>query len=466
VSDAEHPRCTDAVIVLPGLMGSELVDTASNEVLWGLSDPRWYVSAWTGGRSLRRLAVTDEDRAGGGRIRATGLLSAPAAAPVFHGAEPYTRLLAGVRRVAAHPDAVLAFPYDWRLSVEHNARQLAAVAERHLDRWRRHPYWGPRPVDPDDVRLSFVAHSMGGLVARQYIENSADPDTVRTVITLGTPFYGAVKAAFTLSTGHGAVPPLPRRRLRALARTLPGLHDLLPSYRCVIEPGAVRRLRPGDVTALGGDAELAAWALAGADRSWRTDRMALRPFVGVDQPTMQSLSLRDGVVEPLRFTREPGPDGTFRDCDYAGDTTVFRQAAGDGHAKPSYVPQTHVALARTDEAVAFVRTVLTEGTLGPPLPGVVPIGLDVPDVVVVGVDFEIVVLVPDASAVSCYVVDTATNDPLPPPRLRRGPVDGQARAVAQVDRPGIFRIMVKGGGYSAVSQLVLAVTSADLDHAD
>jgi hypothetical protein len=445
-------------------MGSELVDAASGEVLWGMSDPRWYVSAWTSGRSLRRLAVTDEDRAGVGRIRAAGLLTAPAAAPVFHGAEPYTRLVAGVRRVAAHPDAVLAFPYDWRLSVEHNARQLAPAAERHLERWRRHAYWAQRPRD--DVRLSFVAHSMGGLVARQYIEHSADPGVVRTLVTLGTPFYGAVKAAFTLSTGGGAVPPLPHRRLRALARTLPGLHDLLPSYRCVIEPRGVRRLTPGDVTAIGGDAELAAWALAGADRSWITDRMALRPFVGVDQPTMQSLALRDGVVEPLFFAREPGPDGTFEDSDYAGDTTVYRQAAVDGHAKPSYLPQTHVALARTDEAVAFVRTVLTEGTLGPPLPGVVPIGVDVPDVVIVGVDFEIVVLVPDASAVSCHIVDAATNDPLPPPRLRRGPVDGRARATARVASPGIFRIMVKGGGYSAVSQLMLAVTPADLDHTD
>ena len=65
---------------------------------------------------------------------------------------------------------------------------------------------------------------------------------VRTTITLGTPYYGSVKAAAILNTGRSA--PLPSRRLRALARTLPGVHDLLPSYRCIDDGDAVRRLIP------------------------------------------------------------------------------------------------------------------------------------------------------------------------------------------------------------------------------
>ncbi|HET8660180.1 MAG TPA: hypothetical protein VFM55_14420 [Micromonosporaceae bacterium] len=455
----ERPSCTDAVIVLPGIMGSELVDAATGEVLWGVSDPSWYVSAWTSGRALRRLAVTDEERAGAAtRVRARRLLAATAAVPVFHGVEPYTRLVAEVRRVAAHPAAVLPFPYDWRLSVGHNAAALRAAAERHLAQWRGHEYWRGRRHDPDSIRLSLVAHSMGGLVARRFVAGlGPDAPVVRTVVTLGTPFYGAVKAVHILGTGRGATPPLPRARLRHLVRDMPGLYDLLPSYRCVVDGPGSRRLAPADVAAVGGDAELAAGPLSGAERSWPAGGPALRPFVGVDQPTMQSLSITDGAVEPLYYTCEDGGAATV---DHAGDATVFRRSAVAGEHPPSYVPQTHVALARSEEAVAFVRAVLTEGTLGPPLPGVLPIGLQVPDVAAVDVETEILVAVPDFSAVACRVVEVGTNTALPPPRLSPG--DGVARARVRLPRPGIYRVEAKGGGYSAVSQLLLAVPAADL----
>lgn len=37
----------DAVVVVPGIMGSELYDTATNTVLWGLANPGWLGRAWT-----------------------------------------------------------------------------------------------------------------------------------------------------------------------------------------------------------------------------------------------------------------------------------------------------------------------------------------------------------------------------------------------------------------------------------
>ena len=86
----------DAVIVIPGIMGSELVDAETGDVLWGLS-PRSYVRFWTSGTGLERLRVTDRERAGKtGRIRATGLLRFPAASPIFGGFEPYTRLVSAI----------------------------------------------------------------------------------------------------------------------------------------------------------------------------------------------------------------------------------------------------------------------------------------------------------------------------------------------------------------------------------
>src|SRR5712691_7249259 len=110
------PPMRDAVVVVPGIMGSELIDETSGRLLWGLADPRWYVSAWTSGASLDALRLTEDERAGRyGRVRATRLLRFPAFAPLLAGFEPYSRLLKAIRAVAPHPDAVAEFAYDWRL---------------------------------------------------------------------------------------------------------------------------------------------------------------------------------------------------------------------------------------------------------------------------------------------------------------------------------------------------------------
>src|SRR5260370_35861469 len=91
------PVCRDAVIVIPGIMGSELVDAETGDVLWGLS-PRTYLRFWTSGGGLERLQGTDQERGGKtGPIRATGLLRFPVASPIFGGFEPYLRLVAGIR---------------------------------------------------------------------------------------------------------------------------------------------------------------------------------------------------------------------------------------------------------------------------------------------------------------------------------------------------------------------------------
>ena len=138
---ADTDAAPDAVIVIPGMMGSELVDTDSGEILWGRPNLHWYVNVWTSDEPTKRLRLNDEERGGrAGRVRASRLLRVPAFAPVLRGIESYTPLVNLIRDTCPHPDAVLEFPYDWRLSVARNARLLAGVAAEHMDRWRRHPY--------------------------------------------------------------------------------------------------------------------------------------------------------------------------------------------------------------------------------------------------------------------------------------------------------------------------------------
>ncbi|MGW0709815.1 lipase/acyltransferase domain-containing protein [Streptomyces sp. NPDC002643] len=446
---------TDAVMVVPGIMGSELRDTRSGELLWGLSDPRWYLSAWTTGSMLDRLALTDDERAGRtGRIEPVGLLRAPAFAPVLRGAEPYSTLLAKLRAAVDDPRAVTGFPYDWRLPVRHNAARLADAADRHLTEWRR---VGGHP----DAKLVIIAHSMGGLVARHFAEHLGGAAHLRTLLTLGTPFFGAVAAARILNLGKGTPVPLPARRLRRLVRTMPGLYDLLPTYRCVLDASGPRPLTAADIDAVGGDAELAAASLAhgwgGAVPPW------LRVGVGVDQPTMQALELRDGTVVP-RYGLPEGPDGRL--VDHGGDGTVYRGSATGFCDRPTYWSQRHAALARVDEAVSHARAVVSETRLGPPLPAVTGVGVDLPDVVPVGTAFAITALGEvKPSDVMCRVVTAHDGRQVARPVFTRRH-DGRVVATARLHRPGGYRVEVRRGGTSPVASLLMALPPDDMDLAE
>ncbi|MFC7760623.1 hypothetical protein ACFQY4_23320 [Catellatospora bangladeshensis] len=426
----------DAVMVIPGIMGSELVDERTDSVVWGMADVRWYADAWLGGDGLLPLMP------GRAPVRATRLLRAPAFAPFLRGVEPYTELLAALRQVCADPAAVAEFPYDWRLAVSVNAQGLAQAAVRHLERWRRH-----RLGDPQ-ARLVLVAHSMGGLVARWFTELLGGSEITRSVITIGTPFFGAVAATKMINSGLGTPVPLPHRRVRELAVALPGLYDLLPGTG-VCAPQGLRRLEPVDVADFGGDLDLAKAALpfsAEADRL--LGRPGLRAVVGVDQPTAQSLEIVEGVVTVHDFLA--GAENR------AGDGTVYRDAAAPPGVEPTYVSQGHGALARTAEVIAHVRAVLTESPLGPPL-GAEGVGVEVPDVVQVGEQFDVVAVNrSDPARVTCRVVDAGTGASVARPVF----VAAGGATVAYVRLParGLYRVEVKSGGASAVRQLVLATS--------
>ncbi|NMO53417.1 hypothetical protein HH310_19780 [Actinoplanes sp. TBRC 11911] len=333
---AALPLCRDAVLVLPGIMGSELVDVESGDILWGLS-PKMYARFWTSAEGIRRLHLTDEERDGTcGRVRATRTLRFPSASPGLGGFEPYTALVKRIREQSPHPDSVAEFPYDWRLSVPTSAIRLAAAAEEHLRRWRQHPQ-GSR-----DAALVLVAHSMGGLIARYFTERLGGRDIVGQTIALGTPFNGAVKAVYLLNSGRGAPVPLPRARLRALAATLPGVHDLLPSYRCVDDGGAGRRLTPRDVAEIGGDPELAASSLRLHEAFSEPAPQSLSTVVGVFQPTMQSMRIEAGVVIPQWHL--PAASAESKLVDHGGDGTVYVEAALGGvepHGESPPVPCRH-----------------------------------------------------------------------------------------------------------------------------
>jgi len=301
---------------------------------------------------------------------------------------------------------------------------------------------------------------MGRLIARYFTHVLGGAAEVATTLTLGTPYYGAVKAAYILNYGKGAPVPLPKRRLRRLARTMPGLHDLLPFYRCVDDGSTARFLTPQEAGGLGADSELAAEAKARHETLMGCAAGSLRLLVGTDQPITQSMRLADGVVTELYATCTTTADGTITDrVDLGGDSTVFRRAAAAFDLASASLPQAHGSLAKTPEAIAHVRDVLLNAMAGPPL-GVTELGVEVPDVAFMDQRLEVRVTGADAPAAVCRVFDADSGAQVAtPPLLRR---DGLLVASTELDVPGVYRIEVKAGGASAVVQYTMVADADDL----
>ena len=154
----------------------------------------------------------------------------------------YTRLVAFLtetfelnRDPTKGPVNLLLFPYDWRLSNRYNGERLGAASEAMLDQWRRRG--GPFA----DARAVFICHSMGGLVARWYVDRLGGAEHTKALITLGTPHRGA----FSTPRPVGQRRPQRSRPVQAhphrAGPSLPSLYQLLPEYACIDESGALRK---------------------------------------------------------------------------------------------------------------------------------------------------------------------------------------------------------------------------------
>lgn len=231
------------VIVVPGILGSQLVNRRTGEVVWP--------SAFRSSVDDLSLPVTPDLAANRDELIPTRIVETAKLARLAPEVYVYYNLLEALRRYGGYRegdwtnppaegdhDTFYVFPYDWRRDNVETARDLI----RHIDELKR-------KLNRPDLRFNIIAHSMGGLAAR-YAAMYGDQDLpdegapllptwegaqdINKIFMFGTPNEGAAEAFATLLDGYSVTEGLrPHFRLfNKLTRedilTCPAIYELLP----------------------------------------------------------------------------------------------------------------------------------------------------------------------------------------------------------------------------------------------
>ena len=291
----------------------------------------------------------------------------------------YDQLLARLRRLgyrepgpSAPAGNLIPVAYDWRLSCRYNANRLGTIIEPALQRWQ------DQGGSYADARVVFVCHSMGGLIARWYIEKCRGADITRKLITLGTPYRGAARALGQLVNGaHPGLGPL-RLDLTRFARSMPSLHQLLPEYAFIQQGGDLAKTTgvtlPELDTAMVTDAMRFYTELHDAEAKRPDSLTATHAIVGTTQPTATTARLTSGHIELLDTYRTR----TLRGLDRADRCRLRADVPMDSNTLRR-VPDKHGNLPRKTAALDEVEGILTAKSIIVKAAKPVALRVDAPD---------------------------------------------------------------------------------------
>lgn len=350
----------DLVVVIPGLIGSVL--EKDGKAIWGYSlGAAWRVVAGGALDTLQLKAPDDERDDLGDGIKATGLISDVQLIPGLWKLEGYSILaekLVGDMKLIRNEN-YREFPYDWRRSNRVSAKKLAALVPGWLQEWRD-------KSGNAQAKVTFVVHSMGGLVARYYVECLGGWKTTRTLLSFGTPYRGSGNALGYICNGFSwDAGPLKVFDGTKAIRSFDSVYQLLPTYPFVyvgkedlarvvdLELPNLDRQRASAAAAFHHEITSAQAANA-KDEAYALSGPKVRPVVGIEQPTLQSAKLEGSTLTMLR---------SLGGQDLKGDGTVPRPSSIPlelTQQSASYVATTHSALQSDDGALGHVRGVLTE----------------------------------------------------------------------------------------------------------
>jgi pimeloyl-ACP methyl ester carboxylesterase len=206
------------VIVIPGILGSELINSKTGATVWP--------SAFRTSNDV--LPINPNLEANRDDLVPGKILETVRLARILPEVYVYRDLLEALRHYAGYRegswenpgtdgdrDTFYVFAYDWRRDNVANARELIRRVEQLKQRLQR-----------PDLKFNIIAHSMGGLIAR-YAAMYGDADLptddvaiqptwqgaahISKIVMIGTPNEGSSDAFATLVEGYSITEGLRRR---------------------------------------------------------------------------------------------------------------------------------------------------------------------------------------------------------------------------------------------------------------
>lgn len=292
------------IVLLPGILGSVL--KKDGKTIWGYSAASLAGTLLSGGAKMREALALPEDPVEVDDLEdgivADALMPDLHLLPGFWKIDGYTTIIKALeaRFDITQQENFFVFPYDWRRDNRVAARKLARQSHDWLQQWR------DKSGNPD-AQLIILAHSMGGLVSRHFLEILEGWKNTKALITFGTPYRGSLNALDVLANGLRKG-PRHLLDLTALIQQLTSVYQLLPIYKAY-DPGDGTLVRVGEVAGIPHvNAEKAAQALkfhqdiqAAVTTHQEVDQYrhqgySIHPIVGLAQTTQQSARFKtDGV---------------------------------------------------------------------------------------------------------------------------------------------------------------------------
>ncbi|MFD2158526.1 lipase family alpha/beta hydrolase [Rubritalea tangerina] len=339
---AKHHESRNPVIVIPGILGSRLVDRQTGLPVWGMFDGAYLDPSKHGnaamvalpmqrGKALRALKDSVEadvalDRL---KIRVFGVpVEAKAYAGILEtlGAAGYQdQQLAEAGAIDYGNDhfTCFQFAYDWRRSNVENAGRLAEFI-REKEAYVRKKHREVYGKDRGEIKFDIVAHSMGGLIARYYLRyggqslpsdgslpqlNWAGARHVNQLIMVGTPNSGSVLAFEDLAKGKKFAPgwaqklgvvSIPNYSTGVLG-TYPSLYELMPRtrHRAYVDDQTDDIVNVYDV----GNWERYGWGLMQAKESSQLDAILSKVSDRVERREIARDHLRKCLKNAEQFQR-------------------------------------------------------------------------------------------------------------------------------------------------------------------
>jgi pimeloyl-ACP methyl ester carboxylesterase len=200
------------IIFIPGILGSRLCD-ANGTVVWGTATAFLYIE---------KLELRQDSSAPD--IRPCGLIERFQILGSFWANDQYNSLMNDLLRFGYSPQEgnIYIFDYDWRISNYDNAQLLDAFVSKKI---------------PAGKPFDIIAHSMGGIISRIYMDEYPSSRSLERIIYLGTPFLGSMNTFGVIKEGWTwPIPKMPggpdviQDVIWRVSLSFPSMLELLPRY--------------------------------------------------------------------------------------------------------------------------------------------------------------------------------------------------------------------------------------------